>query len=86
MFKKLPKILPAPLINTIYKAYIHIQTTYKAFVIPHLDHGDVFIMKLASKTFNQKLEYAQYNGCLALPKTVEDCQEKIFNQNQAWIS
>lgn len=78
MFKKMPKNLPAPVINTIYKAYIHIQTTYKAFVIPHLDHGDVFMMKLATKTFNQKLEYAQYNGCLALPKTARDLSREKF--------
>ena len=42
------------------------KTVYKAFVRLHLDYGDIFYDEAYNETFHQKLEFIQYNACLAL--------------------
>ena len=55
--RKLQNILSRLALNSIYKA----------FVRHHLDYGDVIYDEVYNKTFHQKLEFIQYNACLALP-------------------
>ena len=62
------KISPRPALMTIYKA----------FVRPHLDYGDIIYDEAYNETFHQKLEYIQYNACLALSGTIRDRQEKAL--------
>ena len=50
------KILPRPVLMTIYKA----------FVRPHLDYGDVIYDEAYSEILNQKVKYVQYNAWLAV--------------------
>ena len=54
------------------------MTIYKAFVRPHLDYGDIIYDEAYNETFHQKLEYIQYNACLALLGTIRDRQEKAI--------
>ena len=56
LLSKLQKILPRPVLMTIYKA----------FERPHLDCGDVIYDEVYNQTFHQKLESVQYSACLAL--------------------
>ena len=42
------------------------MTMYKTFGRPHLDYGDIIYDQAYNETFHQKLEYIQYNACLAL--------------------
>ena len=41
-------------------------TTYKAFIRPHLDYGDILYDQTHNMSFHQKLEFIQYNACLAI--------------------
>ena len=52
-------------------------TMYKAFVRSHLDYGDIIYDEAYNKTFHQKLESIQYNGCLALSRS---SREKLYHK------
>ena len=41
-------------------------TTYKAFIRPHLDYGDILYDQAYNMSFHQELESIQYNACLAI--------------------
>ena len=41
-------------------------TIYKAFTRPHLDYGDALYDQAFNASFHKKLEFIQYNACLAL--------------------
>ena len=67
-------ILPKPLI-AVYK------TVYKAFVRPHLGYTDAIYDQTYKETFHQKLEYIQYNACLALSGTIRrSSREKLYQK------
>ena len=40
-------------------------TVYKAFVRPHLDHGDIIYDQTYNESFHQKMKSIQYNAALA---------------------
>ena len=41
-------------------------TTYKSFIRPHIDYGDVTFDLAFNKSFHEKLERFQYNASLAI--------------------
>ena len=41
-------------------------TLYKVFVCPHLDYGNILYDQAHNALFHQKLEFLQYNACLAI--------------------
>ena len=52
---------------------------YKAFVIPHLDYGDMIYDEAYNEIFHQKLESIQYNACLALSGAIRgSSREKLY--------
>ena len=54
---------------------------YKAFVIPHLDYGDVLFDQVFNNSFHGKMEYIQYNACLAITGTIRGMsREKIYQE------
>ena len=56
------------LLQKLQKASLRLVlvTMCKAFVRPHLDHGDMIYDQAYNETFHQKLESIQYIACLAL--------------------
>ena len=56
-------------------------TTYKAFVRPHLDYGDILYDQIYNSSFREKLESVQYNACLALTGAIRgSSKEKIYQE------
>ena len=54
---------------------------YKIFVIPHLDYGDIIYDEGYNETFHQKLEFIQYNTCLALSGAIRgSSREKLYHE------
>ena len=54
-------------------------TTYKAFVRPHLDYGDVFYDQAFNASFYENLESIQYNACLVLTGAIRGTpKENIY--------
>ena len=68
------------------------MTMYKTFVRPHLDYGDIIYDQSYNETFHQKLEFIQYNACLALSGAIRgSSREKLYHelgleslQRQCW--
>ena len=56
LLRKLQNILP----------YGQLLTTYKSFIRPHLDYGDVIYDQHYNNTFHQKLESIQYDAVICL--------------------
>ena len=56
----------------------YLLMTYKTFVRPHLDYGDVIYDKEFNQLFHEKPESVQYNAVLALTGTMS-----IFVQNSS---
>ena len=50
--------------------------SYKAFVRPQLDHGDI----MYDESFHHKRELFRYNGFLALTGDIRDTSEEKFCQ------
>ena len=46
----------------------------------HLDYGDLIFDKAYNKIFYQKLEYIQYNACLALLGAIREISEKNYKE------
>ena len=58
-----------------------LMTICKAFVRPHVDYGDVIYDEVYNETFHQKLEFIQYNACLALSGTTRgSSREKPYQE------
>ena len=56
-------------------------TIYKTFVRLHLDYGDIKYGKVYNSSFNQKIESAQYNTCLAITGTIKGVsEEKLYDK------
>ena len=70
LLRRLPKTLPRPVLMTMYKA----------FVRPHLDYGDIIYDEAYNETFHQKLEFIQYNACLAPSRTIRGLSREKFYQ------
>ena len=71
LLRKLQKTLPSPVLIT----------TYKAFVRPHLDYGDIIHDEACNETFHQKLESIQCSACLALSGAIRGLsREKLYHE------
>ena len=71
LLRKLQNLLPR----------IALITTYKAFVRPQLDYGDILYDQAFNLPFHQKLESVQYRACLAITGTIRGTpREKIFQE------
>ena len=56
-------------------------TTYKSFVRPHLDSGDILYDKRNNKKFLNKLETFQYTAFLAITVTIQEAlRTKIYEK------
>ena len=56
-------------------------TTYKAFVRPHLDYGDLLYDQVLNLSFQQKLESIQYRACRAITGAIRGTsREKIYQE------
>ena len=56
-------------------------TTYKSFVRPHLDYGDIIYDQPKNESFNQKTEGIQYNAALAITGAIKGTsQRKLYNK------
>ena len=56
-------------------------TTYKAFMRPHLDYGDVVFDQVFKKSFHQKLESIRYNAALAITGAIRKIsKEKLYQE------
>ena len=71
LLRKLQTILPRPTLLTIYKAFIR----------PHLDHGDTIYDQAYNDSFHQKLESIQYNAALAITGAIRgNSSEKLYQE------
>ena len=71
LLRQLQKTLPRPVLITMYKTYVK----------PHLDYGGIIYDETYSEIFHQKLEYIQYNACLALSGAIrESSREKLYHE------
>ena len=71
LLRKLSNLLPRQALITIYKA----------FVIPHLDYGDVLYDQAFNNSFHGKMESIQYNACLAIAGAIRGTsREKIYQE------
>ena len=41
-------------------------TTYISFIRPHRNYGDILYDQAYNLSFHQKLQFIQYNACLAI--------------------
>ena len=55
-------------------------TTYKAFIRPHLDYGDILYDQAYNMSFHRKLESIQYNACLAITGTIRGTSKEKLCQ------
>ena len=60
LLRKLSNLLPRQALVTIYKAFIR----------PHLHYGDVLYDQAFNNSFHTKMEFIQYNTCLAITGTI----------------
>ena len=71
LLRKLQTILPRPTLLTIYKAFIR----------PHLDHGDTIYDQAYNDSFHQKLESIQYNATFATTGAIKGTfSEKLYQE------
>ena len=71
LLQKLQTILPRPTLLTIYKAFIR----------PHLDHGDTIYDQAYNDSFHQKLESIQYNAVFAITEASRGTSsEKLYQK------
>ena len=56
-------------------------TICKAFVRPHVDYDDVLYDQAFNNSFHVKIEYIQYNACLAITGAIRGTpREKIYQE------
>ena len=56
-------------------------TIYKAFVRPHLDHGDILYNQASNASFHQKLEKIKCDACIGITGTICGIsKEKIYQK------
>ena len=71
LLRKLSNLLPRQALVTIYKA----------FVRHHLGYGDVLYDQAFNNSFHAKMEFIQYNACLAITGTIRGMsREKIYQE------
>ena len=71
LLRKLQNILPRSAL----------LTTYKSFIRPPLDYGDMIYDQAYNASFHQKLELLQYNACLAITGEIRGIsREKLYEE------
>ena len=70
LLRKLHNFLPRAALITIYKAFITHQ----------LDYGDILYDQAYNISFHQKLEFIQYNACLAITGAIRGTSNEEFYQ------
>ena len=71
LLRQLQNNLPRPLL----------LTTYKSFIRPHLDYGDIIYDLAYNAPFRQKIECIQYNAVLAITGAIRGTsKEKLFKE------
>ena len=71
LLRKLHNILPRSALLTIYKSFIR----------PHLDYGDIIYGQGYNASFHQKLDFLQYNVCLAMTGAIRGTsREKLYEE------
>ena len=71
LLRKLNSIWPSAALVTIFKS----------FARPHLDYGDVLYDQAFNSAFQNKLEYIQYNVCLAITGSIRGIsREKLYQE------
>ena len=56
-------------------------TTYKSFLRPHLNYGDVIYDRVFNESFQNKLESVQYNAALAITGAIRgSSREKLYQE------
>ena len=64
-----------------FTSNIYLQTIYKSFIRPHLDHGDVVYNQSSNDVFSNKLETSQYNAAVAFTGTIKGTsREKLYQE------
>ena len=64
----------------LYLQFI-LQNTYKTFVRPYLDYGDILYDKPNNKNFQSKLEKVQYWACLAITGAIQGTSRtKLYDE------
>ena len=71
LLRKLQNLLPTTTLITIYKT----------FVRPHLDYGDILYDQAFNSSFHDRLEFVQYNACLAITGAIRGTsKEKLYQE------
>ena len=71
MIRKLQPIIPRAAL----------LTTYKSFLRPHLNYGDVIYDRVFNESFQNKLESVQYNAALAITGAIRgSSREKLYQE------
>ena len=56
-------------------------TTYKSFVRPHLDYGDILYHQPNNESMNSKLESVQYSAALAIAEAIKGTsRSKLYKE------
>ena len=57
------------------------ETTYKSFIRPHLDYGNLILDQVYNNSFHENLESFQYNTSLAITGEVRGtAKEKLYQK------
>ena len=54
-------------------------TSYKTFVRPHTDYGDIIYDELSNELFYEKLESVQYKSLLAITGDIHQGKNSLYN-------
>ena len=71
LIRKLQPIIPRAALLTIYKSFLR----------PHLDYGDVIYDRAFNESFQNKVEFVQYNAALAITGAIRgSSMEKLYQE------
>ena len=71
LIRKLQNLLPRSALITLYKAFVRL----------HLDYGDILYDSARNESFHLKLEFIQYNACLAITGAIRgSSREKLYQE------
>ena len=66
--------------------YCQENSTYKSFVRPHIDYGDIIYDQPNNDSFGIMIERVQYNAVLAITAAIkETSQRKIYKFSKFWV-
>ena len=57
------------------------KCSYKSFIRPHPEYGDILYDKRDNESFQNKIEKVQYKGCLAITGAIQGTsREKLYEE------